>query len=317
MSAQKIIIDTDPGIDDAMAIHYAFADKRLEVLGLTTIFGNVYVEQATRNALYLAEQAAYPAVVAAGAERPISMMMNPPSHYVHGDEGFGHMPAVKPSRAPDPRPAHIYLSETCRAHSGEVILCPVGPLTNIARLLDYDPGIVEHVNKLVIMGGAVECKGNVTPYAEANIWNDPHAADKVFAAGWDIDLIGLDITQTITCNAGHFQALAGEAPEIGGFLENITAFYIDFYHGVVGEHVCLMHDPTAVIAITNPELITFKAMPIEVITEGERIGQTIRAASGRHPVRVAMNADIADVRETFLDICRESDRMKSLRMKAE
>ena len=313
MTVQKIIIDTDPGIDDAMAIHYAFADPRLEVLGLTTVFGNVYVEQATRNALFLAEQASYPAVVAEGAERPLAMVMNPPSHYVHGDEGFGHMPAVRPSRTPDPRPAHIYLSETCRAHSGEVILCPVGPLTNIARLLDYDPDIVPHVKKLVIMGGAVACKGNVTPFAEANIWNDPHAADQVFAAGWDIDLIGLDITQKIRCTAAHFSTLAETSPEIGGFLSEITGFYIDFYHGVVGEHVCLMHDPTALVAITNPELIGFEEMPLEVITEGERIGQTIKSPSPRHPVRVAMKARIDGVRDTFLDICRESDRMKMLR----
>lgn len=313
MTAQKIIIDTDPGIDDAMAIHYAFADPRLDVLGLTTIFGNVYVEQATRNALFLVEQASYPAAVAGGAERPMAMVMNPPSHYVHGDEGFGHMKAVKPSKRADPRPAHVFLSETCRAHSGEVILCPVGPLTNIARLLDYDPEITSHVKKLVIMGGAVECDGNVTPFAEANIWNDPHAADQVFAAGWDIDLIGLDITQQIRCTAGHFSTIAEAAPEIGGFLSDITGFYIDFYHGVVGEHVCLMHDPTAVIAITNPELITFAQMPIEVITQGERIGQTIKSDLPRHPVRVAMKADIDGVRDTFLDICRESDTMKSLR----
>jgi len=315
MASQKIIIDTDPGIDDAMAIHFAFAHPGLQVLGLTSIFGNVYIEQATRNALFLAEQAAYPAKVAEGAARPMAMVMNPPSHDVHGDEGFGTLPAVAPTAMADPRPAHIFLSETCRAHSGEVILCPVGPLTNIARLLDYDPEITNHVKKLVIMGGAVDCPGNVSPFAEANIWNDPHAADQVFAAGWDIDLIGLDITRKITCNAGHFQQIAASSPELGGFLEKITGFYIDFYHGVVGEQVCLMHDPTAVIAITDPGLITFEETPLEVITEGERIGQTARASSsGRHPVRVAVEVDIEAVRQTFLDICGESDRMKSLRL---
>ena len=122
MKAQKIIIDTDPGIDDAMAIHQAFADSRLEVVGLTTIFGNVYVEQATRNALWLAEKAMYESSVASGALKPLVQAMNTPSFYVHGEEGFGSFTDIKPTRKPDLRPAHIYLSETIRANPGEIIL---------------------------------------------------------------------------------------------------------------------------------------------------------------------------------------------------
>ena len=98
---------------------------------------------------------------------------------MHGDEGLGDLPAPTPQGTPDPRPAHIFLSEMIRAHSSEVILVPIGPLTNIAKLLAYDPDITQHVKKLVIMGGAVDAPGNVTPHAEANIWNDPHAADSV------------------------------------------------------------------------------------------------------------------------------------------
>ena len=191
----KLIIDTDPGIDDAMAIHYAFAHPDIEVLALTTVFGNVWVEQATRNALVLAEQAHYPCLVAEGAARPITMPANDPSHYVHGDEGFGDLPAMMPKGKADLRPAHEVIADLCRQYPQEIVLAPVGPLTNIARLLDYDPEITSYVKKLVIMGGAVFCNGNVTDYAEANIWNDPHAADQVFAADWPIELIGLDITQ--------------------------------------------------------------------------------------------------------------------------
>ena len=313
----KLIIDTDPGIDDAMAIHYAFAHPDIEVLALTTVFGNVWVEQATRNALILAEQAHYPCLVAEGADRPITMTPNDPSHYVHGDEGFGDVPAMTPTGQPDPRIAHEVIAELCRQYPGEVVLAPVGPLTNIARLLDYDPEITSYVKKLVIMGGAVFCKGNVSDYAEANIWNDPHAADQVFAADWPIELIGLDITQNIKCDANDFQGLENAAPEIGGFLNSISKFYIKFYHSIMGEHVCLMHDPTAIVAITNPELIEYQAVPLHVIGDGEAIGQTAPSDDQtRRPVKVAVKADGAKICKTFLDISAETDTIKNNRLNA-
>ena len=310
----KLIIDTDPGVDDAMAIHYAFAHPGLDVLALTSIFGNVWVEQATRNALILAEQAAYPCLVAEGEAQPLVMPPNAPSHYVHGDEGFGDLPAMTPKGKPDPRPAYQVIVDYCRQYPGEVVLAPVGPLTNIAKLLEYDPEITGYVKKVVIMGGAVRCPGNVSDYAEANIWNDPHAADRVFAADWPVELIGLDITQKIKCHPEHFDQIAQSSPEIGGFLREISAFYIKFYQTVIGEYVCLMHDPTAIIAITNPDLITFEELPLEVVLEGEAIGQTrLSHDASRRPVRVAMAADGEKIRKTFLDICGETDKIVSLR----
>ncbi len=314
MEPQKIIIDTDPGIDDAMAIHYAFAHPDLEVLALTTVFGNVWVEQATRNALFLAEQARYQTIVAEGAARPLVMAPNQPSHYVHGVEGLGDMAAPTPNGQADARPAHVLISELCRQYPGEVVLCPVGPLTNIAKLLDYDPEITSFVKKVVIMGGAVFHKGNVTPFAEANIWNDPHAADAVFAADWHVEMIGLDITSNITCNEHDFAALSTTSPIVGTFLHEISVFYIKFYETVIGELVCLMHDPTAVIAITNPDFIEYQDIPLEVMTEGEAIGQTKQSSKpSRRPVKVAVTANIDAVKKTYLDICADSDTIISSR----
>ena len=310
----KLIIDTDPGVDDAMAIHYAFAHPDLDVLALTSIFGNVWVEQATRNALVLAEQAAYPCLVAEGESQPLVMPPNAPSHYVHGDEGFGDLPAMTPKGKSDPRPAYELIADYCRQFPGEVVLAPVGPLTNIAKLLEHDPGITRYVKKVVIMGGAVRCPGNVSNYAEANIWNDPHAADRVFAADWPIELIGLDITQKIKCHPEHFEQIAQQSPKIGGFLRDISSFYIKFYHSVIGEYVCLMHDPTAIIAITNPDLITYEEIPLEVVLEGEAIGQTRPSKDAtRRSVRIAMAADGEKIRNTFLDICGETDKIVVLR----
>ena len=315
--AAKIIIDTDPGIDDAMAVHLAFADARLELLALTSIFGNVFTDQATRNALALVEQAGSRIPVAAGALHPRTQTPNIPSHYVHGKEGLGALPAPTPKAQPDPREAAHLLSEMCRQQSGEIILCPVGPLTNIAALLDADPDIAAHVKKLVIMGGAVWCPGNVTQVAEANIWNDPHAADRVFAADWDIDLIGLDVTQKVTCVQADFEGLRQTSPEIGGFLADITSFYIDFYHSVVGQHICMMHDPSAVIAITDRDAFEFRQAPLRVICEGEEIGQTVaETQSGRRPVNVAVGVDSARVRKIFLDICAQADTIRNKRIAA-
>ena len=298
---QKIIIDTDPGVDDAMAIHLAFADPRLEVVGLTSVFGNVWVDQATRNALHLVEMAHYDCEVAAGADKPLEMVPNAPSHFVHGDEGFGDLPAQSPKQTADPRPAHIYLSETIRAHSGEIILCPVGPLTNIANLLSYDPEIVNHVQKVVIMGGSGYAPGNVTDFAEANIWNDPHAADIVFAANWQVEMIGLDVTTKVECSPQDFADLAQKSPEIGGFIKDSADFYIRFYESVIGRKVCLMHDPSAIIAITDPELFSFESVPVSVIVEGEQIGRTMPMPGADRPyVKIATGVQSEAVRQAYL-----------------
>ena len=315
MIAQKVIIDTDPGIDDAMAIHQAMADSRLEVVGLTTIFGNVYVEQATRNALWLVEQGAYQCNVASGASKPLIQEMNTPSFHVHGEQGFGRLTKIQPSLNLDSRPAHIYLSETIRENSGEIILCPIGPLTNIANLLDYDPEIVNHVKKLVIMGGAVYAPGNVTSCAEANFWNDPHAADKVVGADWDIDLIGLDVTATIQFSPDVFAQCAKSSPRIGGFINEICDFYIDFYEQIVGERVCLMHDPAAILAITDPDIFTFQKEPLSVIVDGEEAGNLfVSKKTSRKAVNVAVGVDTVAAKSRFMSILAKADSMFNMRV---
>ena len=227
---QKVIIDSDPGIDDTFAIHQVFANNKLNLLGITTIFGNVYVDQATRNALWLSEQAMYKTTVVKGASKPLVQKLNKPTSYVHGKEGFGNFTDINPKNThDDTQSANKYLSETIRTNSGKIILCAIGPLTNIANLLEYDPEIVRHVKKLIIMGGAVYVQGNITPYAEANFWHDPHAANKVLNGNWDIDLIPLDVTTKLHLTPDIFAIIAKASPNIGGFLAFISEFYMDFY----------------------------------------------------------------------------------------
>ena len=310
---QRLIIDTDPGIDDAMAIHQAFADPRLEVVGLTTIFGNVTATQATRNALHLAEMAGHDAAVAGGAPVPLRRAPEPPADFVHGPEGFGSLPAPAPVRAADPRSAARYLCESCAAAPGEIIICAVGPLTNLAAALAYDPSITKTAKRVVVMGGSAARHGNVSDCAEANIWNDPDAADLVFAADWDVTMVGLDVTEKTQCTPSDFAAIATHAPGIGGFLEAATAFYFDFHEAKLGDRVCFMHDPSAILAITDPHLFGFRRMPISVICDGAEIGRTVKAGVGRRDVSVAMTVDSHAARARFIEVMATADARASAR----
>ncbi len=299
---QKIIIDTDPGIDDAMAIFYAGLSDKIDLIALTSVFGNVTADIATRNALVLGDMLEQQIPVAKGAQTPLVQTPNPVSDYVHGVEGFGDIPAQTTTRHAVDKPAHEYLCDMINAHNGEIILCPVGPLTNIALALRHDPSITTKVKSVVIMGGGLYSGGNVTDYAEANIWNDPHAADIVFAADWQVTMIGLDVTQQVVCNHADFAAAAKDAPIIGGFLSQATDFYINFYREAVGIDGCQMHDPITIVACIYPELFKYEYHPVEVCVNSDKIGETrISTDSTRRDAKIAVGVDIEAVKKVFFD----------------
>jgi len=306
MTRTRLIIDTDPGIDDAMAILYATAHPGLDLIGLTTVFGNVPVATATRNALFLAEIAGLAIPVAEGAAGPLVRPLPPHPAFIHGAEGFGALPPAWPAGRADPRPAAQYLAETVAAHPGEVTICAIGPLTNLAAALALDPDFAGHVARVVVMGGAVACPGNTTPEAEANIFCDPHAAAAVFEAGWPVTLVGLDVTRAVTCSTADFAALARAAPVTGGFLDRAVQLYLDFHRERHDHDGCTMHDPTAVIAVTDPELFETRAAPVAVTLEGEAVGRTRLSPAGP-PVRVCMGVDAAEVRARFLEVTGKAD----------
>jgi len=315
--AQKIIIDTDPGIDDAMAIQMAFADPRLEIVGMTTVFGSVTTAQATRNALHLAELAAHPAPVAGGAATPRQRDAAPPADFVHGPEGFGALPAPAPHGPADRRDAGSLLCDSWAAAPGEIIICAVGPLTNLAAALDHDPALATNVGRVVVMGGSAARHGNVTACAEANIWNDPHAADRVFAADWHVTMVGLDVTEKTQCTPEDFSAIAGAAPRIGGFLEDASGFYFDFHEAKLGQRICFMHDPSALIAITDPDLFGFESAPVTVTCVGEESGRTVPEGDGRRAVAIATKVDSQAVRQRFLDTVKTADEHSAARKAAD
>ncbi|MEM7566209.1 MAG: nucleoside hydrolase, partial [Pseudomonadota bacterium] len=211
------------------------------------------------------------------------------------------LPAETPKGRAVDEPAAEFLVRMAREHKGELVLCPVGPLTNIAAAIRLDPEFATNCQKIVLMGGSLRAGGNITPHAEANLYHDPHAGADVFASGADLTMIGLDVTDRTLCRPHHFEDLAKASPKHGGFLHAMSGFYMDFYRKVRGLDGCSLHDPAAVIACVAPELFTFEDHPIDVTVDGDAMGETVAALkSGRGKTAVAVEAQFDAVRERFL-----------------
>ena len=272
---KKIIIDTDPGIDDALAICYALNQPQLQVMALSCVYGNIATSLATENALRLCELCDNPALVAAGATQPLTITPHPVADFVHGSNGFGNVALPAAQRKPESLSAAELIVKLINENPGEVTLVAVGPLTNIALALQLSPEITDRVASVVIMGGTFYREGNVSPHAEANIWNDPHAAKQVFNANWPLTVHGLDVTRQITFSREFLDHIASVRPVPGDFLRQAAEFYIEFYTSRQGINGCCPHDHLALAYITHPEWFTLESGQLDVITEGEQIGRTL------------------------------------------
>ena len=277
----KVIYDTDPGVDDAMALYFALAHPVIDVVGITTTFGNVTVEQAAINALYLTAIAGKPVPVTKGVKAPwVKPGETPPAH-IHGADGLGNLASrVATKTRLDPRTSAQFIVDMARAHPGEITLIAVGPLGNLALALKLEPELPHLVREVILMGGAITEPGNVSPVAEANIWGDPHAADKVFTAGWKLTMVGLDVTHQVIMPVSLFKAIAEKQKHIAtDTLLHAVDFYANFYSGlyphVAKIHGCFGHDVLAFIYLVNPELFTLATGRVRVATEGIAQGQTM------------------------------------------
>lgn len=272
---KKIIIDTDPGVDDAMAILFALKSAEIELVGLTTIFGNVYTDLATQNALRLVEFAGRPDIpVAYGAELPLIVPLSYVADFVHGADGLGNTNQLPPQGQAVDQSAAQFIVDMVMAQPGQISLVPIGPLTNIALALALEPRIAENVAEVVIMGGAATVNGNVNPAAEANIIHDPHAADIVFSANWPLTMVGLDVTMKTIMSDDYLASLKAAGTRTTDFIYDISRFYRIFhdqYH-LAGIHT---HDPSAIAYIIDPTLFTTERGPVRVLTEGMAMGQTL------------------------------------------
>lgn len=275
---KKILFDTDPGVDDAAALLFLQKHPDIELVGITTVFGNSDIDRVTRNALYLKECFGVTAPVARGAAAPLVRERGPAPVMVHGENGLGDVAIPDMEGTTDPRPAWRFIVDTLRANPGEITIVAVGRMTNLALALAEAPDVVDLVHEVVIMGGAFAMSGhngNVTPVAEANIIGDPHAADIVFGARWPVVAVGLDVTRQVLVTPQDLELLAHKGGEAGRLLADISDCYMRFYNRF-GAGGFYLHDASAAVLAIDRSLFDMRLGPVRVVTDGIAAGQTIQ-----------------------------------------
>ncbi len=293
-----VILDVDTGIDDAMAIWYALASPRLDVRGITTCFGNGGIEITTRNTLLAVELSGRSVPVYRGAAHPLDSGGGETVEACHGANALGDadLPAVHSHAAAEP--AAEYLASALA--EGGITLVATARLTNLALALALYPELARRIPRVVVMGGAAFCPGNVTPVAEANIWGDPEAADLVFQSGIPVTMVGLDVTHQACLTDRHLRPGASD-PEraYASLLATATEFYMQAYNpgAPAGDRSCPLHDPLAVAAAEDPTIVATKPYSVRVALQDPLTrGMTVVDARGRapaptHPVDVAVGVD--------------------------
>eukprot|EP00252_Welwitschia_mirabilis_P020125 TRINITY_DN4860_c0_g2_i1.p1 TRINITY_DN4860_c0_g2~~TRINITY_DN4860_c0_g2_i1.p1 ORF type:complete len:329 (+),score=60.84 TRINITY_DN4860_c0_g2_i1:209-1195(+) len=319
----KLIIDTDPGVDDAMAILMAFQIPGIEVLGLTTIFGNVSTKDATRNALHLCEIAGRLDVpVAEGSPEPLKR--GPPliADYVHGSDGLGNTFPPPPKAKKIAKNACEFLVDKTSKYPGEVIILALGPLTNIALAIRKDKSFTSKVKRIVVLGGSFFASGNVNPAAEANIYGDPEAADIVFTSGADILVVGIHITTQVMLTEQELCELKNSQGPYGKYIYDICQFYREWYLKADGVNAICPHDPTCLVALVRPDLFKWKSGAVRVETQGICKGHTLidlglkkwkaeNPWSGIKPISVAWSVNVPEVKRYIKEVLKTPKKTKN------
>jgi inosine-uridine nucleoside N-ribohydrolase len=257
-----------------MAIFFAFQRPEIEVLGLTTVYGNVPVEMAAKNAITLCDLADKDIPVCKGVARPWVGPESTYAHFVHGDDGFGNINFPPAKGELDPRSSAQFIVDMARQYPGEITIVAIGPLGNLALALRLEPELPKLVKAVSIMGGAAFVRGNVTPVAEANIWNDAYAAEIVFAADWELNMFGLDVTNSCPFSPEFLTTLKQVNPKLGGFVHDSSQFYMEFYSQNRDEDVCFFHDAMPIAHLLDPSLFELQRGHARVSTDPLNIGQT-------------------------------------------
>ncbi|HBG98790.1 MAG: nucleoside hydrolase [Rhodobacteraceae bacterium] len=264
---RKIIIDTDPGQDDAVAILLALASPELTVLGITAVAGNVPLHLTARNARIVCELAGRPDIpVFAGCDRPLARALVTAEH-VHGKTGLDGPTLPEPAMALQDAHAVDFIIDTLRAEpAGSVTLCPLGPLTNIATALGRAPDIAPRIAEIVLMGGAYFEVGNITPAAEFNIYVDPEAARIVFGAGVKLTVMPLDVTHKVLVTASRNAAFRALGTPVGAAVAAFTDFFERFDRAKYGTDGAPLHDPCVTAYLLRPELFSGRHVNVEIET---------------------------------------------------
>ncbi|XP_010485120.1 PREDICTED: probable uridine nucleosidase 2 [Camelina sativa] len=316
---KKIIIDTDPGIDDAMAIFVALNSPEVDVIGLTTIFGNVYTTLATRNALHLLEVAGRTDIpVAEGTHQTfLNEKKVRIADFVHGKDGLGNQNFPPPKGKPIEKSGPEFLVEQAKLYPGEITVVALGPLTNIALAIQLDPEFSKNVRQIVILGGAFAVNGNVNPASEANIFGDPEAADIVFTCGADIIAVGINVTHQVIMSADDKDKLASSNGKLAQYLCKILNVYYAYHLEAYEIKGVYLHDPATILAAFLPSLFTYTEGVARVQTSGITRGLTIlynnlkkfeevTEWSNKPSIKVAVTVDAPAVLKLIMDRLMES-----------
>ncbi len=290
--SRPVIIDTDPGIDDAVALFLAAASPEVNLLGVISVAGNVGLHHTAPNAAALVDLLRLDIPVGKGAEGPLWRRDTKPAEAVHGTNGLGGYTLPQSGRTLEP--GLELMARLIRESPEPVTIIAIGPLTNIAGLVPFSPEVLANVERLVLMGGGtLEHMGNVTPSAEFNIYYDPDAAARVFASDLDITMVGLNVTNHALVGVSHLPGIEHSEGEVA----NITRHLLSTYRSKVADDGTAQHDSVAVASVIDPSLITTKLLHVDVDNTGRlTAGQTVVDHSGdtglTPNVHVALSLDL-------------------------
>jgi len=307
----KVILDTDPGIDDALAFILLKAMPEVELQAITVTHGNTSVEKCTTNALKLVELLGMQDIpVAIGADQPLIKALSV-AEETHGDTGLGHAILPPPEVTTVQENAANLIIKIVNANPGEITILCIGPVTNLALALLKEPGLRKKIKNVVSMAGAIHYPGNATPSSEYNVFCDPESFDILLRSGIDLTLVPLDVTYQCIFTKDHVARLKGARADIENFIDRSTAFYMDFHAEYQGIQGCAINDPLAAAILVKPELVKFRDYYVDIELHGEFTTAKLSAdhfgASDKAPnAKVAMEVDV----EGFMDFFIE--RVKSI-----
>ncbi len=298
-----IVIDCDPGHDDAIALLLALASPEVELLGVTTVSGNQTVAKTTANAIRVLEHAGRGEIpVSAGADRPL-VRERFVAAYVHGESGLDGPKLPPAAGAPTGMHAVEWLARELRGAAERVTLVPVGPLTNIALLLAVHPELADRVERVVLMGGAIG-EGNVTPAAEFNMWADPEAAARVFESGLDLTMIGLDVTHKALMTRAHAERLR-KAGRVGRTVAELWDFFSIYHRETYGNEDSPIHDAVAVAHVVRTGLVETVQRRVDVdcaseLCRGRTLVDLWRRSGAEPNAHVGVDVDSAAFMELLI-----------------
>ncbi len=311
MAKRKMILDLDTGVDDALAIAYALADPEVDLIGIVSSYGNNLLDVCAENSLKLLELLGHTDIpVFKGLPHSCTtdhFDVMQVSKDIHGDNGIGDVELPAPSRALEEQSGVDFYIEAAHKYSKDLIIIPTGPMTNLAAALKKDPEIANLIGNVTFMGGALTVEGNVTPVAEANINQDPKAADEVMKSNLPLTMVGLDVTLRTLLTKNETKQWRELGTASGKAFADITDFYIDAYYNLdIDKRGCALHDPLAVGVGIDPSFVSTISLFMKVVYQegpyyGRTIGDNAKLNDSNPNVKVAINVDKERYLKAFMD----------------